>query len=504
MATPLVLALDIGTSSVRALLFDQAGRPVGGLVAERTHAPRITPDGGAEFDPAVLLDRTAAVIDEALTAAGSRAGDLRAVGLSTFWHGLLGADAADRPVTPLLTWADLRASAHAARLADRLDGAALHARTGCPVHASFLPAKLLWLADTRPEAFGAAAWWGSFGEWLHRRLFARGDAPASRSMASASGLMDQTRGGWDEEVLGLLRLDAHRLSPIGDVGDLSVGLAPAWAARWPALARVPWLPAVGDGATGQIGSGCVSGERLALNVGTSAALRVLVEGPVVPPPPGLFGYRLDARQGVLGGATNEGGNLVAWARQTLRLSAEAETEAALDRMAPDEHGLTVLPLLAGERAPGWRGDLSGAVAGLTLATRPIDLLRAVMEAIALRLSIVGERLERHAPPDAPIIASGGAMLASPAWRRIVADALGRPVVASDEPEASARGAALLALRECGLLSSFDRAPARLGARIDPDPARRAAFRAARDRQEALDARLYPSSAPHSEERSTWR
>ncbi|HEX7127219.1 MAG TPA: gluconokinase [Thermodesulfobacteriota bacterium] len=490
MTASLVLALDIGTSSVRAVLFDEAGRQVDGGLADRPHAPDVTPDGGAELDPGALLSRTAAAIDEVLVAAGGRATAIRAVGLATFWHGLMGTDAADTPVTPLYLWADVRASAHAARLAERLGADALHARTGCPVHASFLPAKLLWLGETRPDPFRRAAWWGSFGEWLHRRLFGRPDAPASLSMASATGLLDQTTGRWDETILGAIGLDPRRLSPIGDLDNVSQGLAPEWARRWPPLARVPWLPAVGDGATGQIGSGCTSSDRIALNVGTSSALRVLVDGPVVPPPPGLFGYRLDGRQGVVGGALNEGGNVVAWARETFRLPAGAEMEAVLERLPPDAHGLTVLPWLMGERAPGWRGDLTGTITGLSLATRPIDLLHALMEAVALRLALVEERLERRVPPEAVVVASGGAMLASPAWRRIVADALGRPVVASGEPEASARGAALLALRETGLLSSLQHAPARLGARLDPEPARHATYRAARDRQQALDERLF--------------
>jgi gluconokinase len=217
---------------------------------------------------------------------------------------------------------------------------------------------------------------------------------------------------------------------------------------------------------------------------------VAVAGLPVPPPAGLFGYALDARQGVVGGALNEGGNLVAWLRATLRLPAAAETEAAVEAMPPDAHGLTWLPFLAGERAPGWRGDLRGAVVGITLDTAPLQVLRAALEAVALRLALVGERLAPLAAPGAAVVASGGAMLASPAWRRVVADALGRPVLASGEPDASARGAALLALRETGLLPSFDRAPARVGARLDPDPTRQAAYRAALERQRALDARLF--------------
>lgn len=492
MTGPLVLALDVGTSSVRGALYDAAAREVEGSRADRDHAPTTTPDGGAEFDPEALLQATAAILDGVLEGAGPRASGIRAVGVATFWHSLLGTGPDDRPVTPLFTWADVRASGHAARLARRLDPQALHARTGCPLHATFLPAKLAWIAETRPDAWRAARWWGSFGEWLLRRLFGPADAPASRSMASATGLLDQRTGRWDAETLAALDLDAGRLSPLGDLGDVSVGLGAPWARRWPVLARVPWLPAVGDGAAGQIGSGCVGPDRLALNVGTSSALRVAVAGVPVPPPPGLFGYALDARLGVVGGALNEGGNLMAWLRDALRLPPDAEVEAALDARAPDAHGLTWLPFLAGERAPGWRGGLHGAVVGLTLRTSPLDLLRGAMEAVALRLALVAARLGALAARDAPVVASGGGMLASAAWRRIVADALGRPVLASGEAEASARGAALLALRETGLLSSFDRAPARVGARVDPEPARHAAYRAALERQQALDARLFAS------------
>ncbi len=495
---PLVLALDLGTSSVRGALYDAAGRAVPGSGAKRAHAPRTTADGGAEFDAEALLAELAEVVDRVLAAAGPLAAEVRGVGLATFWHSLLGADAAGRAVTPVLTWADTRAAADAARLAEQLDPRAVHARTGCPLHPSFLPAKLAWLARARPGAWRAAAWWGSAGEWLHRRLFGRPDAPASRCMASASGLLDQVADRWDEALLAALGLDPGRLSPLGDFADVSAGLAPPWAARWPALARVPWLPAAGDGATGQIGSGCIGPDRVALNLGTSAAVRVLRPGPAVPPPEGLFGYRLDRRDGIVGGATSEGGNVVAWLRETLRLPDAAEVEEAVAAMPPDGHGLTLLPLFAGERAPGWRGELRAVLAGLSLDTRPLDLLRAGMEAVALRLALVTDRLAAAAPGATAVVASGGALLASRAWLSIVADALGRRLMPSGEPEASERGAALLALREIGALSSLGELPARFGPPVEPDRHRHAVYRAALARQEALYERLRtPLAAPAS-------
>jgi gluconokinase len=173
-------------------------------------------------------------------------------------------------------------------------------------------------------------------------------------------------------------------------------------------------------------------------------------------------------------------------RDTLRVPEGDELEQVLRETAPDAHGLTVLPFLAGERCPGWRGDARAAVVGLSWATRPEEILRAGLEAVAYRFALIHELLRAAAAPGHRIIASGGALLASPAWTQMVADALGEEVVASEETEASARGAALLALEGSGLLADLRETPLRLGRVFTPDPGRHAVYAAARERQ----ARLY--------------
>ena len=149
---------------------------------------------------------------------------------------------------------------------------------------------------------------------------------------------------------------------------------------------------------------------------------------------------------------------------------------------PGGHGLTALPFLAGERSPGWRADARATVSGLTLATEPLDLVAALLESVALRLSIVHERLAPLAAPDHVVVASGGALLRSRAWTRMLADAFGRPVTLSHEAEASSRGAALRVLEALGAPTP---PAAALGAGVAPDPGRHAALREARERQERL-------------------
>src|SRR5439155_1269188 len=241
----MILALDVGTSSARAALYDESGVPVPRRFHRVAYESTITADGGVEHDPNVVLAAVATCLDAVLTGPGLP--DVAGVGVATFWHGLLGFDATGHAVTPIYMWADTRSAREATLLAGALDDAALHARTGCYIHTSY----------------------------------------------------------------------------------------------WPALRGVPWFPAVGDGAAGNAGSECVDPSRVALNLGTSAALRTMTTDSS-PPPRGLWRYRLDRRVALVGGALSEGGNLLRWCREVLRLPDGAATEAAVAALPATTHGLTVL------------------------------------------------------------------------------------------------------------------------------------------------------------------
>jgi gluconokinase len=481
----MVIALDVGTSSARASAWDDAGRPVPDRFCQHAYEPATTRGGGVEHDAEQLLEAVGACLDGLL--GQDRRAEVEGVGVASFWHGLLGFDDAGRPVTPVYLWADTRAAADASRLREKIDEDALHRRTGCHLHASYWPAKLAWLARERPEATRGVARWGSFGEYLEWTLF--GETATSVSMASGTGLLDQVTLAWDPEALALAAVDERRLFPVRDGTEPRRGLRPPWARRWPALAGAAWFPAVGDGAASNVGSDCTETDRVALNVGTSAALRIVTGAPL-PPPRGLWTYRIDRRRAITGGATSEGGNVFAWLRRVLRLpDDDAALERALASGGADAHGLTVLPFLAGERAPGWRGDRRGTIAGLALDTTAIDIARAGLEAVALRLAAVYALLAPLAPPDHAVVVSGGALARSPGWAQIVADALGRPLAWSPEEEATSRGAALLALEALGRLPDLAAARASLGATVEPDLERHARYREALGRQQRLDMRV---------------
>ena len=478
----LVLALDVGTSSARARVFDAAGRAQPRAEGQVAYEPRTTPDGGVELDADALRDAVTRARDAALAGCGARATEIAAVGASVFWHSLLALDGAGRPLTPVITWADTRSAPAAAALRAAHDERGVHARTGAPLHSAFFPAKLRWLRERRPDVWARAAVWCGFGEYLHAQL--TGHLAASLSMASGTGLLDQIAGGWDADMLAASGIAATQLPPIDDTA--APGLIARYAARWPALARVPWYPAHGDGACSNVGSDCRGPRRVALNVGTSAALRVILSEPLGPhaaTPWGLWRYRVDAGRALVGGATSEGGNVLAWCRRHLALPGDpAALEAALAAAEPDGHGLTALPFLAGERSPGWRPEARAAVTGISLDTGAIEITRALIESVAFRLAEVYDRLRPLAAADHVVVASGGALAHSPAWAQIVTDALGVPIGQGDDAEASTRGAALLTLEALGVAVPEAPAPHRA---LQPAPERHARYRAARERQRLL-------------------
>ncbi|CAA9490354.1 MAG: Gluconokinase [uncultured Rubrobacteraceae bacterium] len=487
-----ILSIDIGSSSVRCSVYDEAGAPMEDTASAHRHAFERGPDGTAILKAEDLSGLVYRTIDETLEKARRAGIDISAVATSAFWHGLLGVDARGRPTTPIFTWADRRAAGEARELRRRLDEKAVHRRTGAVLHSSFWPAKLLWLSRTYPEEFSRTTRFLSPDEYLQRELF--GEARVGTSMASGTGLFDQNRRTWDEDLLAELPIDGSRLSPISD--EPLGGTVGAWARRWPVLRDVPWFPGAGDGACSNVGSGCTDTERLAVMVGTSGAMRILWEADSAEVPEGLWCYRADARRFVAGGALSDGGNLIEWLRETLRLPDEAETEFQLSRMEPDAHGLTLLPLLAGERGPNWADQANGTVAGLSLSTRPVEILRAAMEAVALRFALIAERLDAAFPEGTKgrqVVATGGGLLNSPTWVQIMADALGRPVTVSGVKEASSRGAALLAAEALGG-QKIGEVEAPLGETYHPAEGRYEIYQQALERQRSLYGALMEREA----------
>ena len=422
-----VLALDLGTSSVRALACDDAAEPIAGIEARRAVPPRQDASGAGELDPDAYLAALCGCLDD-LQAAGLLY-QVEKVATSSQWHSVMALDAGRRPASFALTWLDTRARA------DRVpaDPDEFHRRTGSWVHPLYWTAKIPWLTT---EISQPGLTFTGITEYLRERLL--GAAVISVSMASGSGMLDVGSAGWHDEALDVAGVTAAQLP---EVSDALGRLRPEFARRWPALAGADWMPATGDGATSTIGAGCTPGTSAGVTVGTSAAIRVVHDvGDAPPLDPSLWRYRVDGERMLTGAAVSSGGVLHEWLEGLLGGVDDPTSPPGLASA-----GLSVVPMHAGSRPPVVLPAGSGVVAGLSLATRPSELVAATYEGVALELLRSLRLLDASFASTLSVVLGGGAVAASPWWRRAFAATFDRDVRYQVNPEVGARGAAMLAL-----------------------------------------------------------
>lgn len=477
MKHPLILALDIGTSSVRAALFDESASAVSRSLVKREYQFNDTEEGGSEIDASVLLGHVVDCIDRVLEKTARRKVSIDYVTISSFWHSLLGVDERGRPTTPVLSWADRRSRKYSEVLRERFDESEVHNRTGAHFHSSFWPAKLLWLRNEFPNIFRKTANWISFPDYVFSVLMDASQMPVemrswygpdydihfsgpqqayefdgamcltSVSMASATGLFNIRESRWDKELLKAVGVAPENLSQVVQRSYHTFTLRRKYMTKWPSLKDAEWFPALGDGAADHIGSCDIGKEKASLMVGTSAAIRVAYKGePPEEIPQGLWCYRIDRDRVIIGGALSDGGNLYQLIKQKFRLP--ANTDDLLRERGEANDDLIVVPFFFGERSTGYNEDASGAIIGLKPAHDGIDILRAAMEGVAFRLADIYERLNKVAKFK-EIVASGGALRESPVWTQMIANVLGRDLTINETDESSLRGAVLLALESLG-------------------------------------------------------
>ncbi|MEU2610504.1 FGGY family carbohydrate kinase [Micromonospora sp. NPDC007271] len=435
-----ILALDLGTSSVRGVVLDVDAGPRGGALARRKVRLATGEDGTGTLDGAGYLACLVDCLDE--LAAGGHLGDIELVATSAQWHSVLPLGGDGEPLGPVLTWLDTRpeplTGAHGPD-----DAAAFHQRTGTWWHRCYWTVRLPWL---RERTGGRVARFVGLAEYVLGALL--DDAPMSVSMASGAGLLDLRRADWDVEACDLAGVRAGELPALAPPGWCG-RLRPGYARRWPQLAGARWADPVGDGAASNVGSGCVDPSRAAVTVGTSAAVRLLETAPAgaeLPPlAEQLWRYRVDHQHVVTGAAYSSGGNLYAWANRELRLPAGAELEAALAQAAGD---LRILanPRFGGDRPPGLAPAGCGELRGLSFGTTAVDLLAGLMTGLCRLVADDLAVLESGLDRPTEVVLGGGAMAASAWWRRAFAAALApRTVRHQRNPEVGATGAALVAL-----------------------------------------------------------
>jgi len=439
-----VLALDQGTTSSRAIVFDRHGRTLASAQREfRQHYPR---PGWVEHDPAEIIESQLAVMDEVL----AEAGPVHALGITNqrettvLWERDTG-----RPVHPAIVWQDRRTSALCAELAPHAPRFA--ARTGLRLDPYFAGTKLRWLLDHVPGARERAAAgdlaFGTVDSWLVWHLTGGRTHVTDATNAGRTLLFDIHRQCWDDELLALLDIPAAVLPEVVDSSGVVAETAQG----------IPIAGIAGDQHAALFGQACFEPGMAKNTYGTGCFLLMQTGDTPVRSDNNLLttmAWRIDGRPSyALEGSIFIAGALIQWLRDEMGLISSAPEVNELAASVPDSNGLVIVPAFAGLGAPHWDPDARGLAIGLTRGVNRAHFCRAALESIAFQSAELVRCMEKDSGRGLSVLRVDGGAARSDLLMQIQADLCGAPVLRPDNVETTALGAAYLAGLATGVWES---------------------------------------------------
>lgn len=489
-----MLTVDIGTSSARAAVFHADGS-ITGLSQIKYDVLRPAPFM-EEQEPDTIRQAVYAVIRTCLAHPGICHDAIRGIVFSSQMYSVFPIDADGRPLHNSILWSDGRAEDEAAALRAENRHDALYRETGCPVNSIYPLSKILWLKRHRPELCARAARYVSIKEYVLEPLIS--DWVTDYSMASGTGLFDGSKDLWSPRALETAALAEDQLPRLVP-GDQPLALRNDDLRReWGLPAGIRVFSGGGDGPLANLGSGAFASGEVNIDLGTSGALRVVADSPVLDDEGRLWRYSIVPGRWAFGGILSNVGNAWQWLASNIAAFGSdenpEETVRRLSALLADipmgADGVYFLPYLRKVRAPYWDDRLRGAVFGLTAAHDMRHLARAMLEAIAFDLAEIIDIAHQQVAVSPALILTGG-LSQSVIVPQLLADVMNRAIVIPDHSEGSLAGAAIVGLKGAGLLDDF--MFARRGEdsrkRFQPDPMRHEHYRTQRVKYASLVAAM---------------
>lgn len=455
----LFMGVDIGTSSVRAILFDRDGYTVSShhiaYDMEQSY-------GKAELDIDVVFDSFIACIRHCIKNAGDPF--VEGIGLSAQMHSLIVMGDDGTHYTPLITWADSRALKQADKIASQYNANELYKMTGCRVQHPMYPlSKILWLKENDNAIKGGHLRYLTVKEYIIHKLF--GEYVVDYTLAASQGYFDIHTHKWSEKICeGILGIQPKQLSAPVECTYKLDRLNKKYAEAMGIDYRTPFIIGSGDGIMANIGSGVFDSSAYSSTIGTSGAVRTTVKKPFIDENGGTWCYSFTNDSWVVGGAINNGGIVLKWLSR--RIGAQILEDTGLHKgdeyrgmdilaqnVSPGSDGLLFLPYLTGERSPDWDSTVRGMMHGLDFSHTNGHIARAAMEGVMFRLYSVYEIMHQVNGQTDCIRASGG-YAKSKLWLQIQADLFGKEIVIPYSNEGSALGAAYTAMVSLGAVDGF--------------------------------------------------
>ena len=456
-----ILAIDQGTTSTRAMIFDRSGETVG--ISQVEHRQVLPRPGWVEHDPLEIWRNVREVIGQALARAELTRHELAGVGITNQRETTVVWDRATGiPVYNALVWQDTRTQPLVDRLAEDGGVNRFATATGLPLSTYFAATKIAWILDSvdgaRARAEAGELLFGTMDTWVLWNLTGgvRGGVHCTDvTNASRTLLMNLETLDWDDELLAAFRIPRAMLPGIRSSSEV-YGTAPATSL----VHAVPIAGILGDQQAATFGQAAFGAGDAKNTYGTGCFLLVGTGDDIVRSEHGLLttvAYRLgDARaQYALEGSIAVAGSLVQWLRDNLGFIASAPEIEALATSVPDNGGAYLVPAFSGLFAPYWRPDARGALVGLTRFVTKAHIARAALESTAFQTRDVLDAVNRDAAVPLAELRVDGGMAANAALMQFQADILGVPVVRPQVSETTALGAAFAAGLAVGFWSGLD-------------------------------------------------
>ena len=455
-----VIGLDIGTTSTKATMFTLKGNIVS---SASVGYPILHPKADwAEQDPDVIYQSVVDSVRQLMEKTEIDPLQLLGIGLSSAMHSLIAMDKDGHRLTNSIIWADNRSVEYADKLKKEWDGHEIYLRTGTPIHPMSPLSKLIWMREELPELFAMANKWISIKEYITWRWFHQ--YVVDYSIASTSGLFNLEQLDWDEKVLELIGITKEHLSTPVPTTEILQGLPQTIADSMNIPSDLPIVIGASDGVLANLGVGAIGKGEYAVTIGTSGAIRTVVDQPITDPLGRTFCYALTDQHWVIGGPINNGGIALRWFKEQF---AQKEIEKAeelgkdpydvmieqTEQVSAGADGLIFLPYLSGERAPHWNANTRGVFFGMTLTHKREHFIRAVLEGVVYAVYSVGKALTDLTGESKGLRVSGG-FARSHTWRQIMADVFGTDVYVPESHESSGLGAAFLTMYALGEIDSL--------------------------------------------------
>lgn len=470
-----VIGVDLGTQSLKGLLVD----PEGKIVAEATcaHDPIYPNPGWAEQPVEDYLHSFTTVIKQLVADSGIDPAEIGTIGMDAINDSVIATDENGNALMNCIIWLDRRAETETAEIAKTVDPARVFEVSGLNLDSTHTAAKMLWIKKNRPDVFEKAKYLLNVDSYLV--YWMTGVAAVDYAQASASMIYNVAEKTWSPEMANVFGLDPELLGKIVKAETVVGTLTAPVAHRLGLTTNTKVICGTGDEHSACLGSGLVKPGMVCDITGTAEPVAGTSAKPVFDKK-GLVEthHSADSRLWLIENPGFVSGGSTRWYKDTiLRLPNYDLMNTQAKRSPIGSNGITFLPCMGGAMTPNWNGSARGTFTGLTLSHTLDDMSRAVFEGISFGLKDNVDRFEEIGMDCSSVRIVGGSTK-SPFWCQMKADVLGKPLVATKNPEGAAIGAAMLAAVAEGNFANLDEAAeamVELGATYEPDLNNKAAY-----------------------------